>query len=265
MTARTLRDPVADAIDYFPLEHYQRPGIYRRRIRITTAPGLARADLEDDPHRYGVIVKHDGQSVAAVQGLALRTPWSLCREAVSVLDRLVGMALSPDPQEVYRHTDGRAQCTHMFDLAGLAVAHAARGTSQRQYDIEMPCLDTRAPRQACLSVDGQERLVWTLERSAILAPKPFAGQDLRTMMPWAKARFIDRDVLEAVMVLRRAVFVSGNRMYDMDRMTDAAATGHVSGACYVFQPGVAERAARVQGSTLDFGRTPQALLSDLEP
>ena len=52
-------------------------------------------------------------------------------------------------------------------------------------------------------------------------------------------------------------------MYDMDRMTTAAATGHVSGACHVFQPGVAEHALRERGSTLDFGATPQALLADL--
>jgi DUF2889 family protein len=262
-SSATRHDPVADAIDYFPLEHYERPGIYRRRIRIVTTPGQARADLEDDPHRYGVIVHHDGERVTGVQGIALRTPWSLCRDAVNVLDRLIGMALSPDPQEVYRHTDGRSQCTHLFDLAGLAVAHAARGIAQRQYDIETPCLDTRQAREARLSVDGELRLTWTLQRTAILGPAPFAGQDLRSMMSWAKARFLDRDAFEAVMVLRRAVFVSGNRIYDMDRMAHAAATGHVSGACYVYQRGVAERAAREVGSTLDFGATPQALLADL--
>ena len=87
--------------------------------------------------------------------VALRTPWTLCRGAVNVLDRLVGMPLSADPQAVYRHADGRAQCTHLFDLAGLAISHAARGIAERQYDVEVPCLDPRAPREALLSVDGQ--------------------------------------------------------------------------------------------------------------
>jgi len=264
MTTHLRRDPVTDAIDYFPLEHYQRPGTYRRRIRIVTSAGQARADLEDDPHRYAVIVEHDAEHVTGVQGIALRTPWSLCRDAVSMLDRLVGMPLSPDPQQVYRHADGRAQCTHLFDLAGLAIAHAARGTTQRQYDIETPCLDTRSLREAHLCVDGEERLVWTLQRTAIIGPQPFGGQDLRSMMPWAKARFIDRDMFEAVMVLRRAVFVSGNRMFDMDRMDHAAATGHVSGACFVYRQGVAEHAVRERGSTLDFSTTPRALLADLD-
>jgi len=34
----------------------------------------------------------------------------------------------------------------------------------------------------------------------------------------------------------------------------------VSGACHVFQHGVAEHAVREKGSTLDFSATPQALL-----
>ena len=263
MTAGHVGDPVADAIDYFPLEPYERPGLYRRRIRITTAPGQARADLEDDPHRYGVIVRHDDERITAVEGIALRTPWDLCREATRVLDRLVGMPLSPDTQAVYRHTNGRAQCTHLFDLAGLAAAHAARGTPGREYDIDVSCIDPRATRRARLRVDGHELLNWTLLRTRILGSQTFAGQDVRGMMPWAKARFIDRDALEAVIVLRRAVFISGNRMFDMDRMARADATGHVNGACYVYQQGVAARALRERGSTLDFGDTPERLLADL--
>jgi len=261
MTTDPKLDPVLAAINYFPLEQYQRPGIYRRRIRIATSPGYAQADLEDDPHRHGVLVEHDGVRVVAVRGVALRTPWTLCRGAVNVLDRLAGMPLSEDPQAVYRQTDGRAQCTHLFDLAGLAISHASRGIAERQYDVEVPCLDARAPREALLSVDGRERLAWTVQRTTILAPERYAGHDLPMMMPWVKQHITDRDEFEAVIVMRRALFTSGNRMYDMDRMTTAAATGHVTGACHVFQHGVAEHAVRETGSTLDFSATPQALLT----
>lgn len=262
MTSDPRADPLLTAIDWFPFDHYQRPGIYRRRIRIAIAPGFAQADLEDDPHRHGVRLQHDGMRVSAVQGLALRTPWTACRGAVHELQRLAGMALSPDPQAVYRHTDGRAQCTHLIDLAGLAIAHAARGIAERQYDAEVPCLDPRARREARLWVDGRETLVWTLLRTTIVAPEPVAGQDLRTMMPWAKHQVSDPDAFEALIVLRRAVFTSGNRMYDMDRMATATDTGHVNGACHVFRRGVAERALRERGSTLDFGARSDALLSD---
>jgi len=251
------------AIDYFPLARYERPGIYRRRIRIETGPGWARADVEDDAHRYGLTLRHDGEVVTAIEGRALRTPWAACSEAVGVLDRLLGMPLSPDAQQVYRHTNGREQCTHLLDLAGLAVAHAARGIAARQVDAEVPCVDPAQPRDAVLWIDGRETLRWTLLRNTITAPALFAGQDLGRMMPWAKLRFIDRDSLEAVLMLRRAVFVSGNRFYDLDRMASADDTGHVLDACYVYREGVASRAVRVQGATLDFSGRPELLLADL--
>jgi hypothetical protein len=247
-----------------PYEAFERPGIYRRRIRIQTGPGEARADLEDDPHRYGVVIRHDGERVTAIGGLTLRTPWTLCREAARVLDRLLGMPLSSNPLAVYRYADGRVQCTHLFDIAGLAIAHAARGTLLRQYDIDVPCFNPMGARTARLRRDGHELLWWTVEDTRITAPTHFAGRNLRNMMPWVEERFADVDDFEAIVVLRRAVNISGSRAYDLDAMPHAQATGHVTGACYVFQPGVAERAVRVFGSTLDFGESPEHLLADLE-
>jgi hypothetical protein len=250
-------------IDYFPLPYFQRPGIYRRRLRIATGAGWARAELEDDPHRYGVTLRHDGECITAVEGRALRTPWTACREAPSLLERLVGMNLSPDPQQVYRRVNGREQCTHLLDLAGLAAAHAARGIAHRDYEAEVPCFDPEARRDAVLRTDGRESLRWTLQRNVIVAPALFAGQDVAALMPWAKACLIARDRLEAVWVLRRAVFVSGNRFFDLDRMSNASDTGHVSGACHVFTQGVAQRARRAVGATRDFSDPGQPLLADL--
>jgi hypothetical protein len=250
-------------IDYFPKPSFERPGIYRRRLRISTDVDSARAELEDDPHRYGVTLHHDGECITAVEGRALRTPWTACHEAPSLLVRLVGMPLSPDPQQVYRQVNGREQCTHLLDLAGLAAAHAARGIAHRDYEAEVPCFDPGQRRDAVLRIDGQETLRWTLERNAIVAPALFAGQDVAALMPWAKACLVDRDRLEAVWVLRRAVFVSGNRFFDLDRMALASDTGHVSGACHVFTEGVAQRARRAVGATRDFSGARQALLADL--
>lgn len=259
----TTLDAVSAAIDWFPRARYGRPGIYRRRVRIETGDDWARAEMEDDPHRYGVTLQHDGSVVRAIEGRALRTPWTLCGGAVEPLQRLVGMALSPDAQQVWRHTNGRLQCTHLFDLAGQAAAHAARGIARRQYDAEVPCLDPEAERVALLHVDGVETLRWTLRRGHIVAPAAFAGQEVASMMAWAKACFIDRDRLEAVMVLRRAVFVSGNRFHDLDDMARAGDAGHVGGTCFVYQPMRVDQALRVAGSTRDFDSAPEALLADL--
>jgi hypothetical protein len=253
---------MTEAINDFPFDHYQRPGIYRRRLRVHTGDGWARAELEDDPHRYALSLRHDGHRITAVEARAVRTPWTACAEAPALLAGLCGMPLSPDPQAVYRHVNGREHCTHLLDLAGLAQSHAAREIGGRELDIDVPCFDPAARRDAVLRVDGREALRWTLERNTVVAPAPYAGHDLGTLMPWAKAVVVDRDVFEAIWVLRRAVFVAGSRFHDMDRWARATDTGHVSGSCHVFQDGVAGRALRVRGATRDFSDPAVPLLAE---
>jgi hypothetical protein len=240
---------------------YVRPGIYRRRLRIETGAGWARADLEDDPHRYGVELRHDGTHIGVLTARALRTPWTACRETPALLVRLTGMPLSPDPQQVYRHCNGRAQCTHLLDLVGLAQAHAARGIERCDYDAEVPCVDRGEPRDAVLRRDGREVLRWTLLGTTVVAPAPLAGLDTAGLMRWAKAELRDdHDVFEALWVLRRALFVSDHRLMDLDRMQRASDTGHVQGSCHVFSAAVADRARRVPGSTLDFSDPAEPML-----
>lgn len=241
-----------------------RPGIYRRRIRIRAGTDWVRADLEDDPHRYGIVIAHDGQRVTAISGHPIRTPWSLCPAATTPLQRLVGMRLSDDPTAVFRRTAPGDQCTHMFDTAGLAVAHAARGTWWRQYDIEAPFWTPDEPRMLRLRRDGEALLEWQVDGRTILAPPRFAGRDWQKMLDWARRTARDIDELEAIVVMRRAAMISNGRRVSLDPLANAADTGHVNGACYVFQDGVADRALRNHGSTRDFTHAPDALLADLD-
>lgn len=239
-----------------------RPGIYRRRIRIATAAGWARADMEDDGHRFGVIVRHDGRIVTSVEGLSVRVPWSLCPKAEPLLERLQGMPLVPHPLAVYRTTDGKVQCTHMCDLAGLAIAHAARGIPSRCYDVEAPWYRLHGPRTLTLRRDGLEVLHWSVDAKILVEPERFAGRDLRDVVNWAEREFPDADDFEAVVVLRRAVLISGARLFVWDEMPNAQATQHGLGACFVFQAGVADKALRNAGTTLDFTDRPEALLEN---
>jgi hypothetical protein len=244
-----------------------REGIYRRRIRSSTAPGFARADIEDDPHRYGVIVHHDGERITAIEGVPLRTPWDLCVDAAQQLQLLIGMPLAPSPTAVHRYTRAAQQCTHMFDVAGVAVAHAARGIAARQYDVEVPVTAVDGISELYLRRDGELILHWRVERDVIVAPAEFAGRDVRTLQKWAETALNDPDQYEAVVLLRRAMKIAACRYYDLDTAPVASAIGDVDqvmGGCFVYQPGVAERAARKIGSMRDFTRHPELMLRDLD-
>lgn len=239
---------------------------YRRRIRITTAPGKARADIEDDAHRYGVALVHDGSKVIAIKGEGLRTPWTLCLDAALLVEKLVGMPLTPDPAAIYKYTDGRFQCTHAFDVAGLAIAHACRGTPRRQYDIDVPypVLEPNARKTLTLLRDGQLALQWTVENGMIIAPAPLAGQSLAEVVRWAKKNLADPDAYEAVVVARRATHISGVKTQDLDTRVSAADGGQSMGRCWVFQPERAALAWRIRGNSRDFTATADPMLADLE-
>jgi hypothetical protein len=242
-------------------------GIFRRRIRLVARSGTVVADLEDDFHRFRVTVEHDGRRATRIAGEARRYPWTSCPGAEAHLESLAGLPLLRDCRELARHADPRASCTHLLDLAGLAVAHAAAGRAQRQYDAEVPDRDggrngQMAPR---LHRDGVPLLEWRVDGSEITDPPRFAGRTLRGagFLEWVR-RELDEDLAEAATVLRRACFIAIGRSTPMDRIPEPKVfLPQIQGTCHTFTPEVAEHARRMVGATLEFTDGPERLLADL--
>ena len=241
-----------------------RPGLFRRHVLTRAVPGAVYADVEDDAHRFGVTVYHDGVAVTRVEGRAIRTPWTLCAAARSELSRLVGMRLAPTPVAAARHTDQKLQCTHMFDLAAIAISHAARGIREREYRVEAPWYELDAPRTVTLRRDGELIWTWTLVRDRIVAPEPYASVGVRSLLKWCEGNSSDPDMLEAIFIMRRALLVSGSRTVQLDLMKVAAETGHGTGACFVHHPDRIHLALRNKGTTLDFTTDASGMLADFD-
>jgi hypothetical protein len=241
------------------VETFARPGIYRRRIQVATEPGKAYALLEDDPHCYRAVIEHDGVRVTAARGDALRTPWDLCANARGNLQRLVGMPLRGDALAAREFTDASQQCTHLFDAASLAIAHAARGVAKRRYDISVECLNTE-PRHVQMHIDDQPFFSGAFENYVFVEPEQLWGVPTRKLYEWALQHESDVDRQEAMWVLRRAIYIASNRLGNLDENRFAIEVSPGMGACYVYQPGVADKARRMQGSTRDFSESTAAML-----
>ncbi|MCZ7525528.1 MAG: DUF2889 domain-containing protein [Acidimicrobiia bacterium] len=234
---------------------------YRRRIRLTTTePGLVVGGLEDDMHHFRVRLRHDGRRVVAITAEAPRSPWTTCPDAGIRLRDLEGVPLFERATGAAAHADPRAHCTHLFDLAGLAVAHAAAGRTRRQYDAEVPVpVDSRA--RVRLWRDGAPVLSWTLEGGRVVDPPlyaraPWEGGFLR----WADTT-LDPDGAEAAGVLRRACRIGLGRGMDLDRIATADELGALmTGICYTMQPERIGHARRNRGTIRDFGDRPDDLL-----
>jgi len=69
---------------------------------------------------------------------------------------------------------------------------------------------------------------------------------------------------EAALALRRGCFIALGRARDLDEAPTALVYMPLAhSSCHSFTPGIAERAERVHGTSLEFSRTPDALLADL--
>lgn len=234
----------------------------RRRIIMEEFDNHAVAAVEDDFHHFIVTVEHDGTRVTHVTATSPRSPWSICIDAAQMLQRFVGMAISTAPDIDPKKLDYYFQCTHQYDLAGLAIAQAAR-SGKRQYDIEVPDSPNKQ-KTARLFRDGELFWEWHMDGSVFLAPERFAGLNLRSIGNGATVN-LDVDEREAVKVLRRGLFIADGRPFDLDQFDDnSQIVATRPGACFASQP-INAGAKRNKGTQLDFTQTPDKLLQEMAP
>jgi hypothetical protein len=177
-------------------------GAYHRRIVLIPEDGRVRAALEDESHSMELTVFHDGTRVTDIQGKTHRVPWNTCPSAVQKVRDLVGLTLRR-MHETTGH-DAKAHCTHLFDLARLAIARAVADVPL-QYDV---AVEDRVERKTCgiLLRDGQQTMVWDVTGNAVTGPDPFTGHSLRGAPQWPNG--LDDEMLEAALVMRRVFLVS---------------------------------------------------------
>lgn len=234
--------------------------VFRRRIQIRVhrsgSGGVVRAALEDDYHHFRVAVEFGAEQVVRVWANAIRQPWSACGLAGGELQALVGMPLARVSSAVMRQTDPRQQCTHQLDLAGLAVACAARGESRLDYRATVP-RRVGGHTQPWLSRNGQTVLRWEVQDNVVVGPAPFVEIPLGLGFARWVHETLDEAMVDAALVLRRCTLISLGR----ERNLDVEPSAPPRGRCFVEQPERAASALRVVGSTWDFSERPQALLA----
>jgi hypothetical protein len=230
-----------------PLRESYGRGTFHRQIRLISEPGAVRGELEDDFHHFRALLRHDGRRVLQVEGEGVRFPWTTCPDAIGAVDALATRALSSSLRQTVRGIDPRSQCTHLLDLASLAISHASSGRERRHYDIAIPDR-IRGRTRASLHRDGKELLFWELDGYAIAAPERFENRSIveRGFPAWLESA-LGRDDAEAALVLRRTCIISLGRRYDFDRIQDASAFGAaIGGGCYTFSPQVVGRARPIR-------------------
>ena len=243
----------------------------RRAIDLRTSGRSVVAWLEDDFHHFGIEMCHDGDKVVAVEGQAARFPRDTCPGAVGILQEVVGMPLHQRSTALGQYTNMRWHCTHMYDLLGLAIAHAASGRAHRRYDAMVPDREPLAGAPAdsrirgrtapALYRDGNLVMSWEVEGDLITGPAPYTGISMgRGFREWTET--LDIDQAEAAHVLRRAALIALGRLVDLQALPPAGVKGQ-AGVCHSFQPEVVKHSSRMLATTRDYSENPDGLLLNL--
>lgn len=239
-------------------------GTFRRRIALRNQPGLVIAELEDCFHAFRVRLSHDGTRVTQVEAETIRYPRTVCVGAPDVLRRFVGDPLSDNRRVIRERQTPGEHCTHLYDLAWLAMAQALRGTAERIYDVEVP--DPRdGSNEGIVFRDGDEILRWQLRDADVTAPAAIAGNKLNENFGRWASTIYEGEELEAAYVLQIGCFVAGTRRLDVNAMGGRwNDPGRVKvGTCYAHQPERRYEGVTMTGMARDFTDTPEQLLQFL--
>jgi hypothetical protein len=242
--------------------------MFWRRIRLVNIDStITVGELEDDCHHFRVELHHDGATIIAAEGQYLRGPWTTCGKAGEPLRAIEGHPLRPRASAIGAYADARANCTHLFDLTGLAMAQSFRETAQRQYD--MVVTDMQDPpslaQEAVIWRDGDEIVRWELEQREVVRPAAWAGAPLRhKFIRWAEER-LDPDTAEAAIALRRVIDISMSRTGNLDRFdrAEGVTSSVMMGRCMTYSPQHVAVAVRVKGSARNWQHHGHLLLADM--
>lgn len=238
-------------------------GVYRRRLRLAAARGRIDVELEDSNHAFCLHLLHDGQRVLKVDAEVRRYPFVTCAEASARLQPLVGAELRTDESAALRQRlPQSANCTHLHDMAMLALAHAGEQPGfVRLYDIVVN--DERdGITEVRVDCDGEPVHAWQVRSDTVAEPLGHAGKPMkRGFYAWVSRHYSDMP-LEAAVALQRGYFVAQSRRVARLPYQEwpAGADNMPDGTCYSYNHDVVARALRIEGTVWDLTDKPELLL-----
>lgn len=249
--------------DHMPAASDWGTGVTRRAIRLSGSPGRVDAALEDMRHAMTCTVQHDGAVVTAVTAGFHRYTLQLCPGASRPLQALVGLAIDMPVQAFFANARPRQNCTHMLDLAWLAMRHAARGAAEWIYTIDIPDV-VSGPMRGTLCRNGLVVQDWQVDDTVIVSPPALAGQSISGgLFRWLTSESGLSDLaIEECLILHKGFFMVGARRFAMpEGQLPEGYRKAVTGVCYGYAAERIDTAVGLEGMGRDFSATPEKLLT----
>ena len=224
--------------------------VFHRKVGLNNLDGIVAGEICDNLHHFRVWLYHDNNHISDIKSQTIRYPWSTCPQAGSELEPLAGSALDKSSTAVGRAVDATTQCTHLFDLAGLMMAHAANERPPFEYHCQVSGPDN-VGTQATLSRNGEPLLNWQINDGVIEADAPYQGVKLeKRFIQWAEDN-LELEEMDAALILRRTLKIAGARFVDLTEFKNAAQLA-IPAHCYSLQPQQSEQALSMHDMTIDW-------------
>lgn len=236
-------------------------GVFRRSIMLLADSGGIAAGLEDNHHALRLFLSYDENVVTSINAETIRVPFNTCIGAIDVLRGFVGVDLSVSPKDMSRHSDPQINCTHLYDLAVLAIAMAKRGETRRRYDVEIPD-EVDKTTVSSVRLNGEVVLKWAVKYNIIESPQFLKGLDILQGLRRRLEESLEGDELETALVLQQSHFVALARPFDFESLEGMRIVDEPlpKGTCYAFGSEVIEKGYRLPGTIKDFSHTPEQML-----
>ncbi|MCB1616854.1 MAG: DUF2889 domain-containing protein [Pseudomonadales bacterium] len=257
-------DSFAQTMSDFPL--FVNPdygnGCLRRRILLTRLDNAVVAEQEDDNHAFRIHLEHNNDIVTDIKAETLRIPMSTCNGAADKLKECIGSSVSQNPRSLGQHHNPKSHCTHLFDLAGLAITHITKKEKQRLFDIAIH--DEKDGLMQC-SVALNQRMIfhWNIRSQLIENEGPWQGVNVQKGFSGWVENNLAGDEAEAALSLSRAYFISITRRVLVEKNAGMKIANDLmtKGVCYTYSKPAVDTAYRLHDTTRDFTDSPDEMLS----
>lgn len=209
-------------------------GTFWRCIRLENVRDRTIVALEDNSHAMRCLLVHRDGVVVDTAAEMLRVPLNTCGDAGTALASLVGMPIDTPYRTFFGDGRPALNCTHLYDIAWLALGHASRSDPVRYYEVTIPDM---VDGRSAISIRRDTRIMheWSLRDECITAPSSFGTQSLlKGFIRWALVN-LKGEMLEAALVLHKGYLVSRARRHLIDASSPPPATDESRrDACFGF-------------------------------
>lgn len=237
-------------------------GIFRRRIQLVKAGLSVEVVLEDCSHAMSLNMHHNDTHIVSMAGIVKRGPVTSCQSAPEKLQDFIGLSLHNDLNHYRRLAPANSHCTHLHDMALLAIEHSQQKQTTHQFDIAVA--DEQEGLIKCeIQLDGEIVHRWSIRNAHIETPTKYRGQAVfKGFIAWANQHF-EESALRCAFALQRGILVAGARRWDMASVAGEPADtfGPGLGVCYSYSQDRQKNSLRSHNPTRDFTHTPEQLLT----